>query len=72
MGSFDTKPTRAKSVTTPIDLTTSTMTIFPQSKEGMMKTCGDLITKQESRRVEHNNNHIESMNIVKDEPNTST
>ena len=42
MGSFDTKPARAESVTTPMDLTTSTMPICPQSKKGMEKTREDL------------------------------
>ena len=63
--SFDTKPARAESVTTPMDLTTSAMPMCPQLNEGKEKRTGeDLITTQKSRRVKHNNNHVETMNVM--------
>ena len=69
MGSFDTKPARAESVNTPMDLSTSAMPMCPQPNERMEKRiCKDLIATQGSRRVEHNNNHIEATNIMKDGP----
>ena len=51
-------------------MTTSAMPVCPQPNEGMEKgICEDLIATQKSRKVEHNNNnHIETMNIMKDEP----